>query len=396
MEVVIVGAGVFGASLAWRLARAGDAVTLVDQFEPGDRRATSGGETRLIRCSHGADADYTAMARAARGLWRELEAETGEDLLLECGVVWFAHREDGWEGASARTLAAQGIPAERLDPAAAARRFPSLGTGDLAFALWEPEAGALRAARAVRALAAAAAAHGARVVRGRARPDGAAAVLEDGSRLEGDAVVWACGGWLGELFPEHVRLRVTLQELLLLDGGPAWAADGPDGVPGWVDYDRAMYGSGDVDGLGAKVALDVEGPPLHPDAPLPAGGDTEPAVRAYLDERFPSLAHAPVKEVRCCRYELSADSHFLAAPLPEQPGAWLLGGGSGHGFKHGPAMAERFAAALRGETPLPARFAAGDRRPGVSLRTRGSDPLTAPPPPPAAPGARARSRAPRT
>jgi sarcosine oxidase len=370
MDAVIVGAGTFGASLAWRLARSGASVTLVDQFEPGDRRATSGGETRLIRCAHGEDADYTAMARTARGLWRELEAETGEDLLVECGVAWFAHAEDGWEAASARTLAGQGIPVETLDGGAATRLFPSLGTGDLAFTVWEPEAGVLRAQRAIRALASAAEAHGARIVRGRARPEGGAAVLEDGTRLEADAVVWACGGWLARLFPEHVSLRVTCQELLFLDGGPAWAAPG---VPGWVDYDAAMYGTGDVDGLGVKMALDVEGPPLDPDAPLPDGGATEPQVRAYVAGRFPALADAPLKEARCCRYEISPDSHFLAAPHPEHPGTWLLGGGSGHGFKHGPAMADRVAAALRGEAPLPAHFAAGERMAGTSLRTAGSN-----------------------
>ena len=100
MDVVIVGAGTFGASLAWTLARAGEDVALVDQFEPGDPRASSGGETRLLRCSHGADAGYTASARRARTLWRELEEESGDDLLAECGVVWFAHRADGWEAAS--------------------------------------------------------------------------------------------------------------------------------------------------------------------------------------------------------------------------------------------------------------------------------------------------------
>ena len=104
MNVVIVGAGTFGASLAWLLARAGERVTLVDQFEPGDRRATSGGETRLIRCSHGADAEYTAMARRSRTLWRELEAECGDELMVECGVSWFAHSEQGWEAASERAM----------------------------------------------------------------------------------------------------------------------------------------------------------------------------------------------------------------------------------------------------------------------------------------------------
>jgi sarcosine oxidase len=366
MEVVIVGAGTFGASLAWWLARAGERVTLVDQFEPGDRRATSGGETRLIRCSHGADADYTAMARRARTLWRELEAESGDELLIESGVAWFAHREDGWDAASERTLAAQAIPVERLEPGEATRLFPSFRGDDLAFVLLEPEAGVLRAQRAVRALARQAQAHGARLLRGRARPEGAAVVLEDGTRLEGDAVVWACGGWLSGLFGNVISLKVTRQELLFFDGGPAWRD-----VPGWVDYDRAMYGTGDLDALGVKVALDLDGPSLDPDAELLDTPTTEPAVRAYLCDRFPALEHAPLNEARACRYELSPDSNFIAGRHPEHAGVWLLGGGSGHGFKHGPAMAELVAGALAG-APLPDRFALGARTAARSLRTAGA------------------------
>ena len=384
MHVVIVGAGTFGASLAWTLARAGERVTLVDQFEPGDRRATSGGETRLIRCSHGADADYTAMARRARTLWRELEAESGEELMVECGVAWFAHREDGWEAASERALTAQGIPAERLDVAAAARLYPSFRGDDLAFALLEPEAGVLRAQRAVQALARRAAAHGARIVRARAQggsdpprqrsdnqggSDPPRVSLEDGTRLEGDAVVWACGAWLGGLFGGLVNLAVTRQELLFVDGGPAWRAPG---VPAWVDYDRALYGTADLDGLGVKAAFDVDGPPLDPDAELDDAATTEPEVRAYLRDRFPALEHAPLAEARACRYELTPDSHFIAAPHPEQPRVWLLGGGSGHGFKHGPAMAERMAAAIAGGAALPPRFGLGERAPARSMRTAGA------------------------
>jgi glycine/D-amino acid oxidase-like deaminating enzyme len=366
MDVGIVGAGTFGASLAWQLARAGEQVTLVDQFEPGDRRATSGGETRLIRSSHGGDPEYTAMARRARTLWRELEAESGEELMLERGVAWFAHDDDGWDGESERTLAAQGIPVERLEPGEAAKLYPSLGTGDLAFVLLEPEAGALRAQRAVRALVQQAQAHGATLLRGRARPDGAAAVLDDGTRLEADALVWACGGWLPGLFGDLVSLRVTRQELLFIDGGPAWRD-----VPAWVDYDRAMYGTGDLDGLGFKAALDTDGPPLDPDAELVDTPTTEPHVRAYLRDRFPALEHAPLNEARACRYELSPDSHFVADRHPEHPAVWLLGGGSGHGFKHGPAMAEQMVAALAG-APLPDRYALGPRFTARSFRTAGA------------------------
>ena len=131
-----------------------------------------------------------------------------------------------------------------------------------------------------------------------------------------------------------------------------------------------MYGTGDLDDLGVKVALDKEGPPLDPDAELPAAGATEPVVREYLARRFPALADAPLKEGRCCRYELSADSNFIAARHPEHERTWIVGGGSGHGFKHGPALAERIADALRGGEPLPERFGLGAprRRPLVPDR----------------------------
>jgi sarcosine oxidase len=369
-SAVIVGAGTFGASLAWWLARSGAEVTLVDQFAPGDVRASSGGESRLIRCGHGPDPDYTASARRARTLWRELEEETGEDLLVECGLAWFAHRDDGWEAQSGATMAAQDIPHARLAPEEGARLFPSFDPSGLAFILHEPEAGVLRAQRAVRALARAAAGHGATGIRATAAPDADRVRLDDGRTLEGDAVVWACGAWLGRLFAEHVAIRSTRQELFFFDGGPAWRAPG---VPAYVDFDHAIYGTRDIDGLGVKAAPDFDGPPLDPDADLPpATGETEALARRFLATRFPALAGAPLAGSKTCRYELSPDAHFVAAPHPEHPSVWLLGGGSGHGFKHGPAMAERVAAALAGGAPLPAAFALGDRGPVGTLRTAGA------------------------
>jgi sarcosine oxidase len=364
-RVVIVGAGTFGASLAWHLAGRGDDVVLIDQFEPGDARATSGGETRLIRCGHGPDADYSAMARRARTLWRELEAETAVALYTECGVLWFAHGEAGWEAESARTLGALGIPVERQDVADAARAFPSFAGRDLAWVLHEPEAGVLRAQLGVQTLARAAAARGARIIRGRATPDGARVLLGD-EIFEGDRVVWSCGGWLSTLFGELVQLRVTRQELCFFAGGPGW-----EHSPAWIDYDRAVYGTGDLDALGVKVAWDREGPPLDPDAPLPPGTpEIEALTRGYAAERFPALAQARLSGTKTCRYELTPDSHFIAAV---RDGVWLVGGGSGHGFKHGPAFAERIVAAWHGGEPLPERFGLHRREHGTSLRTAGSN-----------------------
>jgi sarcosine oxidase len=369
-SAVIVGAGVFGASLAWRLARAGTDVTLVDQFEPGDPRATSGGESRLIRCGHGPDRDYAASARRARTLWRELEAECGERLLLETGLTWFARADDGWEARTIPVFEALAIPYERLAPEEGARLFPSFSPAGLAFLLHEPEAGVLLAQRAVRALARQAVAHGAQLVRGVARPEGPAARLDGGRAFAADVVVWACGGWLDRLFPEHVAIRTTCQELFFFDGGPPWAADG---VPAFVDFDGAIYGTRDIDGLGVKAAPDLDGPPVDPDAELPhASAAGEAVARRFLAERFPALADAPLRGSKCCRYELTPDAHFVVAPHPEHAGVWLLGGGSGHGFKHGPALAEALVPALAGEAPPPARFALGDRGGPNLLRTAGA------------------------
>jgi sarcosine oxidase len=221
----------------------------------------------------------------------------------------------------------------------------------------------------MKTLAAQAVSHGARIVRGRARPDGATVTLEDSTRLQGDVVIWACGPWLPKLFPDLVSLRVTQQELLFLDGGPAWRA--PD-IPVWVDYEQSRCGTADVDDVGVKAFTDDEGPELDPDAELPTTRRTEADVRAYLHRRFSALAEAPLLRTRSCRYEITADTRLIGAPHPDDPSVWIVGGGSGHGLKLGPPMAERVAAAIAAGTTLPAGFALGKRSGSESLRTASS------------------------
>jgi sarcosine oxidase len=378
-SALVIGAGVFGASLADRLARESWEVTLVDRSEPGHARAESGGETRLIRCSHGPDEFYARSARRALELWREL----GEEVLVESGVAWFARREGGWEADSERVLRNAGIPVERMSPEEGARLFPSVAVDDLAFVLHEPEAGVLRAADGVRALVRRAREAGARVVTGEARPDTESARLTEpaaagadaapaargtGQRvLEADAVVWACGAWLGGIFPELMPLRVTFQQLVLFDAPPEW--DGP----GWVDFDAAVYGHARVEGIGFKVGPDADGPEVDPDRrPVEATPDAIASARDYLAHRFPALADASVASAPGCHYSLTPDGEFVFARHPEHDNVWLLGGGSGHGYKHGPAVAEHVGAVLAGrERPEP-RFALGERPPARSLRTAGA------------------------
>jgi sarcosine oxidase len=364
---LVIGAGVFGASLADRLAREGWEVTLVDRFEPGHARAESGGETRLIRCSHGPDDFYARSARRALELWREL----GEGVLVESGVAWFARRGDGWEADSERMLRAAGIPVERMSPEEGARLFPSLAVDDLAFVLHEPEAGVLRAADGVRALVRRAREAGARLAIGEARPEGErvrlAAEGAAAESLEADVVVWACGAWLRGLFPELVPMRVTFQQLVLFEASPEWNA------PGWVDFDAAFYGHARVEGVGFKVGPDMDGVEVDPDTrPLEATAEAVAIAREYLAMRFPALADAPVAGAPGCHYGLTPDGEFVFARHPEHERVWLLGGGSGHGYKHGPALAEHVAAVLAGMAEPEPRFALGERAVKRSFRTAGA------------------------
>ncbi|GGO81542.1 NAD(P)/FAD-dependent oxidoreductase [Nonomuraea cavernae] len=372
-SVIVVGAGIWGSSLALRLAETGWRVTLVEQHKPGHVRQASAGETRLLRCSHGADDWYARLAWKARDGWRRLGERAGEELYHEAGMLWFAGTPDGWESASARVLKNLDIPCEVLDPADGARFFPDFRGDDLSFLLWEPKAGVIRARRATQVTARLAEAAGVRLVRARAVPVAGAespyacAVDVDGEVLRADRVVWACGAWLPRLFDLGDQLTVTKQDTLHFAVPAAWTTPG---TPAWVDYGASAYGHGDVDGVGMKATSDVEGGPFDPEdgerVVDPAGIER---VRAYLRRRFPSLAEAPVLFSQVCQYALTPDAEWIVAQT--SPGVWLLGGDSGHGFKHAPALAEYVAGVLDGAYEPEPRFGPHDRVPSRGLRTSG-------------------------
>ena len=365
---IVVGAGVFGAATTLALARRGWQVTLLEAATPGHGRASSGGDTRLLRSSHGPQPWYTALAWAARAGWRALEDETGADVLVETGLVWFARDPQGWEAASEAVLGQLGIPFERLAEDRIAELFPSVRTDDLAFGLWEPHAGVLRAAVGTRALVARAAALGAVVRDGvTARPE-RGAVRIGAEELRADRVVWACGPWLPAVFGDRFALTVTQQDACWFTVGPAWRGDR---VPAWVDFAGAAYGTGDLDGNGFKCSSDRQGPPFDPDADdrvaLPVHVD---AAREILGHRFPALAGAPLAGTRTCQYTTTVDTEFLIAPLDGDT-VWVAGGGSGHAFKHGPALGEYVVDLLDGTRAPDPRFGLDERSPAGSLRTAG-------------------------
>ena len=352
----VVGAGVFGAATARELARRGWDVTLVEQYAPGTVRSASGGDTRLLRASHGSVDWYAESAWRARSAWLELQEETGTHIWEPVGLAWFAQRADGFEAVSRESLHRLGIPCEWLSPDDARDLYPSLNVDDLHAVLFEPEAGVLHARRATQLLVEDGERAGVRLQPGRMLP---------ADEPRSDVVVWACGAWLPALFPEDVELTITRRDVFFFGGDAAWR-----GTPGFCDYDGAFYGHGEIGGLGVKIAPDFAGAEVDPDTldRLPSV-DLEREARAYAARRFPLLAETPVVGGRVCQYDLTADTHFIVGRQPLHESWWLIGGGSGHGFKHGPALGAYVADCIEGKREPESFHALGSRTGNAGLRT---------------------------
>ena len=358
--ITVIGAGIFGVCTALELLDRGHSVTLIEQFEDGDSRTTSNGITRNIRFSHGDDLWYTRSARKAKSLWIELEERLSTRLMDECGVAWFSHDEEGWAGASQKTLEAEGIPVERLDPSEGTKLYPSFGYDDLVFIILETDAGVLRARKSVSSIREEFRKCGGRFIQGRAEPNGNGLTINS-EIIGGDSIVWACGPWIPNLFQIPTEIQVTVQEVVFFDSPPEW--DSP-GVPAYSDVEDtdAFYGCGGVDGFPFKVGSDLRGPAFDPDRDEREESPAQLKIcKDYVAKRFPSLKDAKVVDRRLCQYTSTGDSNWIVAPLPALENQWVVGAGSGHGFKHGPALGQYVADLVEGKIEPDMKFAANER-----------------------------------
>jgi sarcosine oxidase len=364
-DVAVIGAGVFGSWTALHLARSGRRVALIDAYGPGNARASSGGESRLIRMGYGPDELYTRWSVRSLELWKEFFASVGRPLFRKTGILWIANQaEDAQMSATLKVLAQVGVPHETLAHAELARRFPQIAFHEESWGLLEPESGVLLARRAVAAVAEAAVAHGAEYLNERiSAPDGkgraAQVKTESGREIRAEQFVFACGPWLGKVFPELLGQRIfTTRQEVYFFGVPAGDSRfAPPAMPGWLCQSELMYGVPDLESRGFKIAFDQHGPAFDPDtgARVPSAEGIA-AMRVYLAQRFPALADAPLVEARVCQYENTSNGDFLVDQHPEHENVWLVGGGSGHGFKHGPAMGEHVSARVLDKAAQEPRF----------------------------------------
>lgn len=348
-RVVVVGAGAFGGWTAYWLARAGASVTLLDAWGPGNMRASSGGETRVIRGSYGDRAIYTRMAARALRLWREAGREWDRRLYVPTGALWMFGADDAFARASEGPMRAEGLPFERPSLADARRRWPQIDFSGVQSLMFEREAGYLLARQSCAAVVERAQAAGATYRPGAARPLTPSRPVDrlplvSGDSLRADAFVLACGPWLGQLLPDVVgtRIKATRQETYYF-GAPAGETRFDEtSLPVWVDYgERLLYGVPGNAYRGFKIADDSHGAPFDPtNGQRELSGEQIAAARAFIARRFPALAAAPLLGGEVCQYENSPDSHFIIDRHPSASNVWIVGGGSGHGFKMGPAIGE--------------------------------------------------------
>ncbi|HEY6303771.1 MAG TPA: FAD-dependent oxidoreductase [Terriglobales bacterium] len=349
----VIGAGAFGGWTALYLLRSGAQVSLLDAWGPGNSRASSGGETRIIRGAYGPDQPYTKLAARALDLWKQHQTQWKRKFFFPIGVLWMAEADDTFERGSLPLLKDAGIPFEQLTVNELKRRWPQISSEDVKWAIYEPHSGYLVARTSTQAVVDQFVSEGGdyrqATVAAQDLESGQwkALTLSDGSTLAADRYVFACGPWLGKLFPRTVgpHFISTRQEVFFF-GTPAGDPRYEEGnMPVWADHsDHFMYGIPGNQGRGFKVADDTRGPEFDP-----ASGrrlvsqDGLAAAQRYLAYRFPGMKDAPLLENRVCQYENTPDHNFIVDRHPGNANVWIVGGGSGHGFKHGPALGEMVA-----------------------------------------------------
>src|SRR5687767_9666956 len=271
-RIVVVGAGAFGGWTALHLRRLGANVTLVDSWGPGNARSSSGGETRVIRAIYGADREYTEMVKRSYAMWETLDASTDESLYVETGVVWMHRGDDAYVRSSVPVMQASGFPIDQMSVADAARKYPQIEFKCVKSVCLERRAGALSARRACAVVRDAFQKAGgsyrtAHVEIPELDKQPSTLRLADGSTLDADAFVFACGPWLGQVFPDLLgeAIQPTRQEVYYFGAPRGSERYQPGRLPIWIDFgERIFYGVPDLGGSGFKIADDTRGEPFDP------------------------------------------------------------------------------------------------------------------------------------
>ena len=362
-SVSVIGAGAFGGWAALYLLRAGYTVTLVDAWGAGNSRSSSGDETRVIRSTYGSNKLYFDLNVRALQLWKENEVRFGKKLFHNAGVIWFCYKEKTPVVDDSIPFAkAHRMEYRYLSPKEINKIYPIVNTEDLHHAWLDPFGGYLMAKQSCQAVHERFIKEGGNFIQAHVKPGKVTSEkmesiqLSNGETLTSDAYLFSCGSWLSQIFPEALTnvITCTKQEAYYF-GVPSSHAAAFDQFPAWIDADGKdhYYGIPGNSNRGFKIGVDKHGIKFDPThGERLADQQVLADARKFIEHRFPPLKGAPLVENRVCPYENSPDGNFIFDLLPGTKNTLVLGGGTGHGFKHGPALGEWVAETFLGKKDL--------------------------------------------
>jgi sarcosine oxidase len=371
-DVIVVGGGAMGSAAAWRLARAGFRVRLLEQFAIGHEQGSSHGPSRMIRLAYG-DPEYAILGREAFRLWEDLQEESGEALLRMTGGLDVGTPDANQMEEIVHTYETLNMPYERLERDELRHRYPQLNLPEGTIGLHSPDYGILAATRCVTTLATRAAAAGADIRTEETAleiiPDGDGVTVRTNKGVHrGNRVILTVGSWTNPLLASlGAELPLTiLQEQLAFFRVNDPAAHSPDRLPLVIHRFPGTTMIGSVFPThgheGVKVMIDRIGPAVDPANPDRA---IDPALlerlHAYASDLLPGIT-GEILETTSCRYTMTADEDFIIDLHPEHPRVVIASTCSGHGFKFAPVIGQIVAdLALTGETDYPIELFRLDR-----------------------------------
>jgi sarcosine oxidase len=345
-EVAVVGAGAFGGWTALYLREAGHQVMLVDQYGPGNALASSGGDTRQIRAGYGEREYYTRWVLKAIERWQARQAEWQQELFFRTGQLTVAQDWSANLTATRSTFDRLHVPYEIIAPDELRRRFPQISTNG-EFGFFTPTTGVLKAREGCIAVANSLRRKGGGVLTARAVPgrrEGRRLLdvrLSTGDTLSAQSFVFALGPWLPKAFPEVLanKLRTPRRVVFFVGTPPGDERFTHPNFPAWGA--GGAYGFPSIQGRGFKLAPDIDDIAVDPDTQERVLTAVEiQKCREFVARWFPGLRDRPIVEGKVCQYENSIDQNFIVDRHPDYDNVWLVGGGSGHGYKHGIVLGE--------------------------------------------------------
>jgi sarcosine oxidase len=359
-DFVVIGAGAFGGWTALYLREMGASVTMIDAYGAGNSRASSGGETRQIRAGYGDREIYTRWVIQAFDRWKARQAEWGKTLFFQTGELGLVPEWTRNLRSSKTVLDKLGVDNQVIPHDELVRRFPQINVERIDFGFYVPSTGVLKAREGCVAVAQAFQKKSGRFITAKAAPGRHSngrlqdVTLATGQAIAAQTFVFACGPWLAKVFPDVMRNKlVTPRRTEFFIGTPP----GDErftypNMPNWAV--GGAYGFPSIEGRGFKVAPSFEDVFVDPDTQERIVTPDEVAkVRAFVATWFPALEDQPIVETKVCQYENSVDEHFIVDRHPAYDNVWLVGGGSGHGYKHGIMLGDYVAHRVAGHDKSP-------------------------------------------